>query len=297
MDEARSTPPGDAVAVFRDRTHLTRLLVLRELHVHKRRTLREIADALGVSVQAVSTYAKGLAVDGLLAERGGRYQPTPKGLQVLQEGFARLRRVVDDALAPLTVIEATSAIAREPVRAGDEVGLFMEDGHLVAWKRESGSRGRALADADVDGEVVVGDLTGVVALEPGRLLVLQVPGPLEGGSARVHADAVTTAIKARGFRDPRVAAEGTGALVLATRAGLRVDFSFASVDAAFNAAERGLDVVLLVTRDLVRDAFAVIDERNARTLKTVPVDVVDLPLTGAAPALAERAPPGRRRAR
>lgn len=272
-------------ALLRDRTYVTRLLILRAFHEQPGRTLADVGAGLDVTVQAVSAYVKDLRDAKLLEDADAGLVPTARGLEELRSGLAHLKRAVDDALAPLSVIDVTSALAGARIRAGDEVGLFMERGDLVARPRvASESRGRAVNAAEHGEEVLVRDLAGVVALAPGRVCVVQLPAPVEGGARRVAPKRLLATLKERGFADARVAVAGTGAKALAQRAGLEVAIEFASVEGAFNAAERGLDVALLVTRDLLKDAIALLDARNAATLSRVPIALVDVPADAPEPA-------------
>lgn len=76
-------------------------------------------------------------------------------------------------------------------------------------------------------------------------------------------------------------AHGTGACILARRlhaSGVAaLDFEFAADRAAFNAAERGLDVLLLVSRDRMPEVLAEFERQNALTLRRVPVELAEAP--------------------
>src|ERR1044072_3699806 len=120
----------DRHRVLRDRTGITRLLILAELDRDPGTTLSDVADGLGVTVQAVSAHAKELSASGWLRADGGTYRATPKGLQSLHEGVRHLHDAVAALAAPLDVIQVTSAVAAAPVQAGDLVGLYMEEGDL-----------------------------------------------------------------------------------------------------------------------------------------------------------------------
>src|SRR5438552_18113293 len=98
---------AETARLLRDRTTITRLLVLAELEREPGLTLSEVARRLDVTVQAVSTYAKGLEADGLLAEGA----VTPRGLQELHEGVRRLRGAIHAVATPLAGIRLTSALA------------------------------------------------------------------------------------------------------------------------------------------------------------------------------------------
>lgn len=276
-------PAGaDSRRLLRDRTGITRLLILAELERQPGTTLSDVAEGLGVTVQAVSAHAKELSASGWLRADGGTYRATPKGLQSLHEGVRHLHDAVAALAAPLDVIQVTSAVAAAPVQAGDLVGLYMEEGDLAARPaRDAPSKGRARTSAKAGEEVVVGDLQGMVRLEPGRLTLVSVPGPAEGGIARVDRDALRRSLPRKAAQ--RLGAHGTGARVLAralAREGRdpgRVDFEFAADRAAFNAAERGLDVLLLVTRDRLPEVMESFERLNAETLRRVPVELVEAP--------------------
>jgi predicted transcriptional regulator len=272
----------DARRRLRDRTGITRLLILAELERRAGTTLSDVADSLGVTVQAVSAHAKDLSSLGWLRSEEGAYRATPKGLQSLHEGVRHLRDAVGALAAPLDVIQLTSAVAASAIQAGDPVGLFMEDGDLAARpSKEAPSRGRARNAAKAGEEVIVGDLQGMVRLEPGRLTLLSLAGPAEGGIAAVDREALRKLLRKAGGASPRMGAHGTGARVLArwlVKEGCgRLDFEFAADRAAFNAAERGLDVLLLVTRDRLAEVMESFERLNGATLRRVPVELLEAP--------------------
>jgi predicted transcriptional regulator len=290
----QNQPPAgsgdDALRRLRDRTAITRLLILADLERRPGTTLSDVADALGVTVQAVSAHAKELTSLGWLRLADGAYRGTPKGLQALHEGVRHLHDAVSALAAPLDVIHVTSAVAATSVQAGDLVGLFMDEGDLAAKPaKEAPSRGRARGNAKPGEEVVVGELMGMVKLEPGRLTLVSLPGPGEGGVAGVDRDALRKALTKR--PGTRMGAHGTGARVvaraLAKDGPWSLDFEFAADRAAFNAAERGLDVLLLVTRDRLAEVMESFERLNAETLRRVPVELVEAP---------ERRPPTERNA-
>ncbi len=265
----------DAARLLRDKTGITRLLILAEFERDPASTLSQAAQRLGVTVQAVSVYAKALETDGLLSPDDD-VRVTPLGLQHLHEGVRRLRGALDAVATPLSVIGVTSAVAASDIKEGDRVGLFMEGGDLAAKPRaRAASSGRALHAADEGEEIVVTDLAGLVALQPGGLVVIGVPGPVEGGVRRIDLPRLRAVLKTHS-RPEKVGAVGTGAAILAKRLGA-LDFEFAAERAAFNAAERGLSVRLFVARDRLPAVMQAFDQLNAGTLRRVSVELVDAP--------------------
>lgn len=265
-----------ALLALRDRTANTRLLVLSELLRSPGSSLSAVSRRIGITVQAVSNHARALARTGWLRQDGPHYRVTAAGVDALQAGADRLADALEQLRAPLTRVAVASAVAGGRVRAGERVGLVMEGGEQVAYPgREAASRGVARNDARAGEEVVVAELEGILALTPGQVTVLVVPGPGEGGTAAVDPDATARAVAE--VAPDRVAAVGTGARLLAARLG-RLDDPFAGAAAAFAAAEHGLLALLVTSRDLLPATLESLEARNARTLERVQVDVRDAPL-------------------
>src|SRR5690606_23041318 len=110
---------------------------------------QEIAEKLGVTPQAVSEYIRELVDEGLVTAHGrGRYEVTKSGIEwVLRHAEALesyARHVNRDIIQQVAV---WTAIAREEIRKGDRVGVFMQDGWLYAAKEERSATGIATMDA------------------------------------------------------------------------------------------------------------------------------------------------------
>ncbi len=270
----------ESLRPLRDRTATTRVLILAALEARPTATLSDVAADLDVTVQAISAHAQEMARQGWLGVEEGSYRPTPKGRQALHEGVRQLRDAVTTLASPLDVIQVASAVAATPLMAGQEVGLFMSDGELEARPNANApSRGRAAHAAKAGDEVIVTDLKGMVKLEPGALTVVSLPGPAEGGIARLDLVRLRKLLTAQ--KPSKVGAHGTGATILARRlvgdAIPGLDFAFAADRAAFNAAERGLDVLLLVTRDRLSEVMQAFERLNSATLRRVPITLLEAP--------------------
>lgn len=255
--------------LLRDKAGLTRLLLLLELHRGNHVKLRGLAERLGITVQGVSNYVAQLQGAGLVRVAQGRYEPTPRGMQALQEQLTELKGFVDLAYQRVSVIERCSAVARTRVREGEPVGLFLEEGLLVARaRRASPSRGVAAHDARAGELVRVRALQGLVALRPGKVVVLKVPlaaGPETGRAAR----ALRRWLGREGWEPDKLGCAGTEAQALAAAARLAPDFAFAPAHASHHAAQLGLDVLLLAGPDQVRFVTAELDRLDEEALEPV----------------------------
>jgi len=263
----------EPLSALRRRGHWTRSSILALLLREPGLSRAALARRLDLTVQAVAVQVRDLLETGLLAE-DPRLRVAPLGVQRLGEDVALLGDATERLRAPLSRFDVLSAVAGSGIRAGQEVGLFMEDGELVAYPgRDGPSRGVAVGDARARDEVLVQGAQGVVELRPGRIDVVRVPEPTQGGTAAVDARRLDEP------GDALVGAVGTGAAILAARLG-RLDLRFAAAEAALNAAQRGLDVRLYVSGDQVADALRVL-EAGGRGPARVEVRLQEAPLKAA----------------
>lgn len=151
------------------------LLFLYECTTREVVQLRAIAEALGLSVQAVSHTYRALSRRGLVQAQGGRYRPTVAGVDYLHARLVELEADLADRLERLHIVRATRALARGAIRAGEPVVLSVEDGWLVASAGTSGaSRGQARSAARAGELVEVERLSGIVPLRPAPVELLTV---------------------------------------------------------------------------------------------------------------------------
>lgn len=261
--------------LLRDLRESTTFLILLAVTQERHTRLKTLADELGMTVQGVSDYVRRLTDEGLLQLVDGEHRATRKGVERLQEHFLGLKGFVATAGRAIAFIEATPALAGGPIRRGDRVGLFMEGGRLVAHPgRDSPSTGTAARDASKGEDVTVRDLDGIVALRPGRVTIARVPSAREGGSHALHA---TSGRRLAGrTRGARIAALEVTGIAAARKLGLRPDIEFGVLPATVEAAERGVDVVLIVPEDQAAEAVQAIEAANARLEDKIPYESLTL---------------------
>ena len=230
-----------------ERGDWTRLRILLEVVRGGARRVVDLADALGVSAQAVSYQLKAMEAEGHVVPHDAGVRATAAGVEWLHENVLELKRFLDGAVTDLLPLERCSALASEALAEGEEVGLFMERGRLVARKRPSPSRGRVARAAPAGGVVVVHQLRGIVDLPPGRILACVLPDPLGGlpPPARLK-DASETFARAPAL----VCVAGVDAGWLARHAGFGDLCEYAAAAVALDAARSGLDVLVVVSAAL-----------------------------------------------
>jgi putative transcriptional regulator len=234
-----------------DKRTATRLRVLVEIADRQPAVSQgEIAEAVGVTSQAVSEYIRDLVDEGLVEKEGrSRYRVTKEGVDWLFDEARALRRyadhVTDDVLES---VSEDAAVATVAVEAGETVTLSLRDGLLHATPGDDGpATGVATADAPAGGDVSVTAFEGVIDIDPGTVTVYQVPPARSGGSDGVDRDALAAACDDAAL----VVAAGVEAVVACRRSGVEPAVTVAAGSVAAEAAARGRDVAVVAAADAV----------------------------------------------
>jgi len=237
----------------------TELLMLVEILEAPTSRLKNIADKLQITVQAVSQYISAMKKEGLLREHGGVLRPTQKGMQLLQEHFSGIKSEVDAILRRISVIDRCVAIAGKKISKGQKVGLIMEDGMLMAFPgQKSPSTGEARESGEEGDDVLISKLEGIVDLELGELLVIEAPSELDGGSKAANINRIQERLEdfSPGLL---VAGDAVGAALLMKSSGEFFTIH-APIESAMSALSKGVDVAFSGTRDSVERLLEAVAE-------------------------------------
>ncbi len=231
--------------ILRSKRDVTRLQILVEITEHQPAVRQqEIAGKLGVTPQAVSEYIRELVEEGMVSAKGrGRYEVTRSGIEWVLAHTERLetyaRHVRRDIIHQVSV---WAAIAHEDLKAGDEVGVYMESGWLYASRQQRSASGTVLNDARPGEDVGVSRLNGIIEHQEGTVHVCKVPRIERGGSRKVRYDLLQPIVEGAGF----VLAVGLESHIALTRAGRRPDMFFGSREGAIEAAFHGISPVVVI---------------------------------------------------
>lgn len=274
MGKAKKSRHSD---LLRSKGELTKFMILVEVmrnqpHVRQ----KDIGEALGVTVQAVSKYFKKLMREGLLEPGIGRarYKLTPKAHERLEEYLAGLESYVRGLRHELKFERVWPAIAAYKIRAGERVNLEMREGVLYAVPFREGAEtasGVAISNADPGEDVGLIDLRGQIRMETGKILIVKLPSINEGGSRAADAEIVKALYDE--FKPHKIGVMGTVGRAVLNKLGLKADIEFGISRASALAALRGLRVLVLVVGRMVSRIINEIELTNMKYNTSISYEV------------------------
>ena len=165
--------------IFKKRGAMTKFQILSEIskqEAHLKQ--KDLADRLGITVQAVSENIKSLIDEGYITSKDGRspYKITQEGIKKVKKDAVTLRKYSDSVLEIMNHYQSVwPAIAKEDIEKGDTVGLFMKDGILYASHSNQSASATAISDAKAGEDVALGELNGMIELNVGNVLIITIP--------------------------------------------------------------------------------------------------------------------------
>ncbi|MBE9506029.1 MAG: winged helix-turn-helix transcriptional regulator [Chloroflexi bacterium] len=231
--------------VFEGRSISTRFRILVEIASRQPSVQqKDVAEELGITVQAVSEHMKELIQAGCVVSHGRtRYSVTPQGVDWLLRTARGLQKYSERVSGVVRDIAVTAALAGDDLDAGQTVALMMQDGLLWARPQRDGdpARGTVVGRAAAGMDVGLTGIEGVIPLSPGEVLVATMPAVQDGGSLRVDGEKLRALVS----RVNVVAAAGIEALVALRSSGREPDCWWASSSAVVEAASSGVSCLLV----------------------------------------------------
>ncbi|RDI70253.1 DUF7839 domain-containing protein [Halopelagius longus] len=267
---AKNGDDAEEFGVLRSKRNATRYQIL--VQIAKRQPAvnqKEIADAIGITAQAVSDYLQDLIEHEYVNKHGrGRYEVTKEGVDWLISQTDELRHFVQHVSEDVIgQVEIETALATTDIEEGQTVSLTMRDGVLRAMSGSTGSATAvAVTDADPGRDVGITNFDGVVDYDLGTVTVVAIPNVRDGGSSAVSTERIVEMADDHDM----VAVAGVEAIAAADTANLDPDIRFGSAAAVQEAAAKGLSVLLLAATDVLSSHTDKLREQN------VSYEVVDV---------------------
>lgn len=265
--------------IFRYKSESTEFQILLEVmrsqpHVKQ----KDVADAVGITVQAVSKYFKKLVREELLEVGSERadYRLTHKANEKLRDYLKKLDSYTARIKSDLKIERLLPALATIPIKKGEAAGIIMNEGVLYAVHAddpESEARGIATQNALPGEDVGLRDLEGKVKTRWGKVMMVRLPSIVEGGSRTVDLAKVRRLYKE--FHPDRVGVIGVVGRAVLNKLGLKADLDFGITRATALAAERGLNIFVLVVGRMVNQLIEEIDLTNMKHSSNIVYEVKD----------------------
>lgn len=265
--------------LLKDKGEFTKFQILLEImrnqpHIKQ----KDISDKIGITIQAISKYFKKLTKEGLLEAGSERadYRLTQKGIIKLREDIRSLESYVNEVKHDLKIEHAWPAIATQPVKAGQEVGLMMKEGIMYTVPTDSPltqAKGTALTDAQTGEDLGLKDLHGKMKVKQGKILIVKLPSIRKGGSQATDMAKVKAIYDE--FKPDRIGVMGAVGRAVLSKLGQQADIEFGISRSAAIAASRGLNVFVLVVGRMVNRMIQEIDQINMKTGGSIIYEVKD----------------------
>jgi putative transcriptional regulator len=265
--------------LLRDKGEFTKFQILMEVmqnqpHVKQ----KDISDAVGITIQAISKYFKELTNEGLLEIGSDRadYRLTPKAITKLKEEVKNLESYVKTIKNQMKVEHAWIALATQPVKAGQQVGLITKEGIFYTVPTNDPATeavGIATNDANPGEDIGLKDLKGKVKLKQGKILIVKLPSIRKGGSRAADLTKIQAYIDE--FKPDRIGVMGAVGRAVLNKLDLKADIEFGISHATAVAASRGLNVFVLVVGRMVNRMIQEIDSQNLRFAGDIIYEVKD----------------------
>ena len=241
----------EEAGVLRSKRNATRYQILVEIADRQPAVnQQEIADAIGITAQAVSDYLRDLVEEGYVTKYGrGRYEVTKEGVDWLISRTDDLDRFVQHVSERVIgQVEVETAVATTAITDGETVSLSMQDGVLRAVAGGAGNATAvAVTDAEAGRDVGVTNVEGVVDYDLGSVTIVSIPRVQHGGSSSVDPERIAGMTADHDL----LAVGGVEAIAAAAAADVDPDIRYGSTAAVREAAAKGLDVLLVSTTDRV----------------------------------------------
>jgi len=249
--------------VFKKKGELTRFQILAEIakqQIHLRQ--KDIAEKLGITIQAVSENIKSLTDDGFVEIREGtaRYHITKSGIEKLKKEAVNLRKYADEVVETMNTYKSIwPAIAKEELKSGQGVWLKMENGILYATNEKTSASAEVIGDTLKGEDAALTKLNGTIELKNGTVTIIKLPTITQGGSRASDIPKIQK-IHQKGF--DRVGIMGTISRAVTQKMGISPDFEFATPYATVAAAKRGLNVLVFAVGNMTRSITRKLDEEG-----------------------------------
>ena len=239
-----------------DQGTLTQLMIMLRILQGEDRPA-DISREVGITLQGVQYNIKQLEKRGLLDQNA---HITKDGFAFVETYLTNLRDFVSSNLSRLDTVNTWEAIADDNFSKNDKALLRMEGGYLHARATDGPYSGTAAWDASKGSIVGIGQVKEKIEVNIGDVMIYVVPvSPSISNSAKLSEE-----LEKASSSNRIIAVSGEHAYYLVRSAGYVPKIEFASLEGSFEAASRGLDVLLVISNRRFHFALSLIKEMETR---------------------------------
>ncbi|MBN1191703.1 MAG: MarR family transcriptional regulator [Dehalococcoidales bacterium] len=247
--------------ILQDKATSTKLQILIEIAAGQPDVQqKDIAKKLGITPQWVSEYIIKFVEEGLVTSEGrSKYRVTAEGIDWVMRLLRELREYFAAAEKVISNIAVSAAVADQDLSRGQQVGLVMREGILIASPYSGQpARGIAVIDARTGEDIGVSNIEGIIELEQGKVTILKVPGIQRGGSRRVDLARLRKEISGETI----IGSVGTEAMIALRQIGSVPTYTYGAKGAIMDAAQKGVSSVVVCVDDEVPELLQALEEKQ-----------------------------------
>ena len=219
-----------------ERANINQLMILSGIN-EKKESYQEMAKNLGLTLQGILYHVKNLKSLGYLDEND---RITPSGYNFLYNGLSDFASRISANLNQLHRELVWEAIADDSIKKGQQVSIYMKNGYLRASPSVKG-HAHGISDRDAVKESILGvtRIDGIIDIEFGQVEINIIPS----GSENIP-DKIRKKLSNRKDGE-KIGTIGEFAYYLLSRN--RIDFEYAALRCAYDAAIRGISSMIFVS--------------------------------------------------
>jgi predicted transcriptional regulator len=174
---------------------------------------------------------------------------TVKGIDYIEKHIENLRTFISETMDNINSLKISEVIAGSEIKEGDEVGLFMKNGILLAYSgKKSSSTAKSVCNAK-KGEVLgITDINGIIDIKYGAIKVMILPSVIDKKEINIK----KIEAEMNKITYDKIGVIGLMAYAFLKRHGLEIDFEYSAMDCATEAAKRGLNTLIFTSKDMIK---------------------------------------------
>ncbi|MHB8361827.1 MAG: hypothetical protein ACYDAO_09610 [Thermoplasmataceae archaeon] len=249
--------------------NLREIAVLIKIY-HGEKSITPIARELMITIQGVRYYINDFLKKGFINEN---MEITKVGVEFIQKNLSWMKDFIADDIDELYVGTKWEAIADDPIKTGQKISVYMQDGYLHAsGKLLSTPKANATNDAQTGMPVIVDEIDGLIEIKSGSVDIYY----LKEESIRNFAQS-TEKIK-------KIIYENQGATIGIVGETIKTVFStiknvkpleFSAIEGAFESSIRGLNSIVFMSEFRLNFSYGVISKLKLK-FKDVKIQIISL---------------------